>query len=285
MFYKHPNLLVMVVMVAIILTSIGAVGVKHTEKFHQTYTLKPGTRIKVYNIKGKIEISKWDEDKVEVNALKSTRVGKDELKKVKIEVTMNGDMEIRTKYLEKKAKVAVDYEIKVPGNVVVTNVETSNGGIELKGTQGPSSLNTSNGRIKVEDVDGDIDVEASNGQIKIEDVSGYVNAETSNGWIDIKGSAGISKVITSNGSIKVEIPDIKGNGVEIETSLGSIELYISPDLNADIEMSTSLGTVSYHDIKLAVSESKETHVRGKLGKGGPKIMVNTSMGSIDLYKL
>ncbi|GAI30251.1 unnamed protein product [marine sediment metagenome] len=90
----------MVVMIAIILTSIGAVGVKHTEKFHQMYTVKPGTKIEVYNINGKIEINKWDKNEVEVNAMMSTRVGKDELKKVKIEVTMNGDMEIRTKYLD-----------------------------------------------------------------------------------------------------------------------------------------------------------------------------------------
>lgn len=285
MFYKRPNLLVMFVIVAIILAPLGAAGTKHTKKFHQMYTVKPGTKIEVYNINGNIEISKWDKDEVEVNALKSTRVGKDELEKVKIDVTTNGDMEIRTKYLEKKAKVSVNYEIKVPTTVVVARVENSDGKIELRGTKGPSKLRTSNGKINVEDADGDIEAETSNGKVDIEDVSGYVSVRTSNGSIDISGTAGISKVITSNGSINVEVPDIKGDEVEIKTSLGSIDLYISPDLNTDIEMSTSLGTVSYHDIPLVVSESKRTHVEGKLGKGGPKIVVKTSLGSIDLYKL
>ena len=285
MFYKRPNLLVMFVIVAIILAPLGAAGTKHTEKFHQMYTVKPGTKIEVYNINGNIEISKWDKDDVEVNALKSTRVGKDELEKVKIDVTTNGDMEIRTKYLEKKAKVSVNYEIKVPATVVVARVENSNGKIELKGTKGPSKLRTSNGKINVEDADGHIEAETSNGKIDIEDVSGYVNVRTSNGSIDISGTAGISKVITSNGSINVEVPDIKGDEVEIKTSNGSIDVYISTELDADIEMDTSNGRVKLHDIELADSEVKKTYVEGRLGKGGVRIYIDTSNGSINLYKL
>lgn len=285
MFYKHRNLFVMFVMVAVIPATLGAALSKDVERFHETYTVEPGTNVNVYNINGNIEISKWDKDEVEVIAIKSTRAGKDELEKVKIEVKTNGDMEIRTIYLEKKAKVSVDYEIKVPDIVVVANVENSNGWIELKGTKGPSKLETSNGRIEVEDAEGDIDANTSNGRIEIEDVSGYIAARTSNGRINITGTAGISRVRTSNGRINVEIHNIKGDEVEIKTSNGSIDVYISTELDADIEMDTSNGIVKLHDIELADSEVKKTYVEGRLGKGGIRICIDTSNGSINLYKL
>ncbi len=285
MLYKRPSLLAMFVMLAIILASMGAAGFKHTERFYETYTVKPGTNVNVYNRNGYIEISKWDKDEVEIVALKSTRRSKGELEKVKIEVTTNGDMDVKTKYLKKTAKVAVDYAIKVPANVIVNHIESSNGRIYLKGTKGPSTLRTSNGRVEVENTDGDVDVETSNGSISIENVGGYVNLKTSNGRINIIGTAGISKVRTSNGRINVEIPDIKGDEVGIKTSNGSIDVYISPNLNADIEMDTSNGKISLHDIELTVSEIKKTYLKGKLGEGGPKIFIDTSNGSIALHKL
>ena len=288
MFNKRFSFIMLFFVLTLIFPSLGVSAKTYTEEFSKTYTVKPGTKIKVYNINGSIRISKWDKDEVEVNALKSTKEDEDELEKVKIEVSINGDMEIKTKYIEKRAKVGVSYEIKVPADIIVSYVESSNGEIGLKGTKGPSKVRTSNGRIEVENIEGDIDLVTSNGKIEVEDVEGVLNALTSNGSIKVAGVAGISKVVTSNGAINIEIPDIKGDEVEIRTSLGSIDLYISPDLNADIEMDTSLGSISYHDIPLVVSEKEKTHVEGKLGKvgkGGPKITVSTSLGSIDLYKL
>ena len=285
MVYKRLGNLGMLFAVAFIFAVGCAASFRYTKEFCKTYSVKPGITISVYNRNGDIDISKWDKDEIEVRALITSNRGKGELDKVEIEVSTDGDMEIRTKYLKKRARVSVDYEIKVPANVIVGRLESSNGRLDLVGTKGPSVLKTSNGRIDVEDAEGDIDAETSNGRIEIENVSGYVNARTSNGRIKITGTAGISRIRTSNGRIKVEIPDIKGDEVEIKTSNGSVDVYISPDLNADIELDTSNGKISLHDIKLEVSELKKTYVKGKLGEGGVRISVDTSNGNIKLYKL
>lgn len=285
MFNKKPNILSLFFMIVLILISMGAAATKRTEKFQKTYDVKPEIKVDIYNINGNIEVSKWDKDELEVIAIKETKGDKEELDKVKIEVTTNGDMEIRTVYIDKKAKVVVNYEIKVPGNVVLGNIENSNGLIYIEGTKGPSVLETSNGRIEAKDVDGDLNLSTSNGSIRVENVRGYVNARTSNSSIDIKETEGISKVKTSNGSIKVEIPDIRGDKVDIVTSNGSIDVYINVGLDVDIEMDTSLGTVSNHNLPIDIIESGKTYIKGKLGNGGPKIDINTSIGSIELYKL
>ncbi len=276
---------------------------KHTEEFHQAYKVEPGTTIKVYNKNGCVDISKWDGDEVDVFALKSTRLRKSALEEVKIEVTTNGDMVIRTKHLKKRVRVSVCYEIKVPEDVLVEYVESSNGSIELEGTKGDADLKTSNGgisltdvegkisaktsngRISVQDINGDVYARTSNGRITVEDVNGYVDLKTSNGRITIRGVAGILNVKTSNGRIKAEVSSLKSDEANFKTSNGSIKLYISQDLNADIEMDTSNGSIEIHDIEIVVTKKKKTYMKGRIGEGGKKINVETSNGSIDLYKL
>ncbi len=285
MYNKKLNPLLKLLVLIFFFLSINASSRRYTQKFQETYKVKPGTEISVYNRNGSIEIKKWDKDEVSVVALKGTNWGKSELDKVKIEVNMNGNMEIRTEFLKKRAKVSVNYEIKVPEVVMVSQIESSNGSIELEGTKGPSKLKTSNGSIEVEETTGNIEAETSNGKIKVKNVDGFVSARTSNGAINIKGSGGLRKAKTSNGKIEVEIPEIKGDEVEIETSNGSIDLYVSPELNADIEMDTSNGKIEIHNVELTVEKLQKTYVKGKLGKGGKKIIVGTSNGSIDLYKL
>jgi hypothetical protein len=284
MLYRYKRLL-LVLLSVLSLSLMGAAITKHREKFQRTYDMEPGTKLDVYNINGKIEVSKWEKDKLEVIAIKETSRGKEELDKVKIEVTTNGDIEVKTVYLDKRVKALVHYEVKVPGNVVLRNIESSNGLIYIDGTKGPSVLKTSNGRIEVKDVDGDLNLHTSNGAINVENARGFVNAGTSNGSIDIKETEGISKVKNSNGSIKVEIPNIRGDIIDLVTSNGSIDVYIDIGLDVDIEMDTSNGRIKLHDIEMILSEIEKTYVKGRLGKGGTKINIRTSNGSIDLYKL
>jgi len=284
MLYRYARLLITLLLVISQSLTCAAVT-RSTEKFQKTYDVEPGTKLDIYNINGKIEVSKWEKDELEVIAIKETNKGKEELDKVKIEVTTNGDIEVKTVYLDKRAKVSVHYEIKVSDNVVLRNIESSNGLIYMEGTKGPSIIKTSNGRIEANDIDGDLNLSTSNGSINVENVRGYVNAGTSNGSVNIKETEGISKVKTSNGSMKVEIPNIRGDIIDLFTSNGSIDVYIDIGLDIDIEMNTSNGRINLHDIELSIIEIKKTYVKGKLGKGGTNINIRTSNGNIDLYKL
>lgn len=243
-----------------------AIGPGETEEFRKTFKVETGTKIELHNNNGNINISKWDNDHVEVYAAKKTRKGKSELEKVKIEISTNGDMIIKTRYIKKNAKVSVSYEIKIPAGVIVGHIDNSNGKIELEGTSGDAMVGTSNGEINIRNVDG------------------YVSTETSNGKIDIVGTTGVLKARTSNGSINAEIPSIRDN-VNITTSNGNIKLYISPKLNANIEMRTSNGKVSIHDIQMVVSERSSTHMKGSIGNGGSELYVETSNGNIDIHRL
>jgi hypothetical protein len=255
------------------------------EEFREIYAVDPGTKLEVHNANGEITVSTWDKNVVEVYALKKTRNGKNELKKVNIDVTTDNRITVRTQYLEKNARVSVEYTIHVPPNVEIERLETSNGEITLIGTKGDALLITSNGEINVQDVTGSIEAETSNGEITIEGSTGAVSAVTSNGEITIKRAKSIVEAVTSNGSIEAEILHIPDEGSTIETSNGSIRLYLKDGLDADMRLTTSLGSVSVHDIDVLVSNQSKTYLKGKIGNGGSLIKATTSLGEIDVYKM
>jgi len=296
----------------ILIPLTGESAYRYKMEFRKTYSVKPGTKMTVSNQNGKIEIEKWDKDEVEVFAVIGSNRNMKELTKVKIEVSVDENMKIATRYSGEASreskekgndfgiwdfikwvtkgkytghKIAVDYEIKVPDYVVIAEATSTNGNIELKGTKGPSDSKTTNGKIKVENAEGNIEARTTNGKVEIENVKGFVTVTTTNGKIKVK-SEGIKKLRTTNGSIDAEIKKIKEEGTEIRTTNGSIKLGLPASLDADLELKTTNGGIDLDDIALEVtSKHKNKYIKGKMGKGGPEINASTTNGSIKVRKL
>ncbi|WP_287585918.1 DUF4097 family beta strand repeat-containing protein [Candidatus Borrarchaeum sp.] len=242
-----------------------------SEEFQQTYDVEAGTVLTVDNQNGDIIVEGWNNDDVEVYAEKVTQYGQSELDKVSIEVTTGNEMTVKTTYTNlfwffRTPRVTVNYWIKVPADVSVEHLETTNGGISLEGTTGDTTLISTNGNINVKDVDGYVDAETTNGGITIEDVTSVRGTET------------------TNGRIIVEIPSLSNN-VEIKTTNGAITAYVSEDLNADLSMSTTNGVITIHDVQLDLESSSATSVEGTMGDGGYDLTITNTNGNIDLYKL
>jgi hypothetical protein len=284
------------------------------KEFKKTCDAKPGMKMSVFSRNGKIKIEKWDKDQVEIFAVICTNKSMEELDKIDIDVSIDENIIIETRYPGYKTKktkekscdeedfsfrdpakkmvssgcggvkASVDYEIKVPDYLVVSKVRTSNGKIELEGTKGPSELVTTNGKIEVENVEGDIEAHSTNGKIDIENANGFVSGRTTNGKIDVK-SEGVKNLTTTNGKIKAEIKKIKEN-IEIRTTNGSVKLHLPSSLNAVLELSVTNGEIDVDDIPLEIiSKHKNKYIKGKIGKGGPEISVGTTNGKIKIRKL
>jgi len=174
---------------------------------------------------------------------------------------------IRTIYLDKDAQVAVRYTIRVPEHVVVRQVETSNGSIELTDVRGNVVAMTSNGDVQAHGVDGKIDVTTSNGSIELVDVADFKH------------------VRSANGSISAEILNSPENDVDFVTSNGSIHLYVANSVTADVTMSTSLGRVSVHNVAIVPEKKSATFFSGSLGTGGSTIRATTTNGNVNLDAL
>jgi DUF4097 and DUF4098 domain-containing protein YvlB len=260
-----------------------------SEEFQQSYDVDAGTVLKVDNQNGNIIVEAWNNDDVEVYAEKVTQFGQSELDKVSIEVTTGNEMTVKTTYTNlfwffSHPRVTVNYRIKVPTDVFVERLETTNGEISLEGTTGDTTLIGTNGNINVKDVDGSVDAKTTNGNINVKDVDGSVDAKTTNGGITIEDVTNVRGAETSNGRIIIEIPSLSSN-VEIKTTNGPITAYVSEDLDADLSMSTTNGVITIHDVQLDLESSSATSVEGIMGDGDYDLTITTTNGNIDLYKL
>src|SRR5687768_13504353 len=92
---------------------MGTEGGREKEEFRQTYNLTAGGSLSLKNVNGSVIIRAWDEQKVEVKAIKSGP-SVENLQQVKIEVNSTADtVAIDTVYpkVSRNLNVNVAYEI------------------------------------------------------------------------------------------------------------------------------------------------------------------------------
>jgi hypothetical protein len=265
---KHPLIIAGILTVLLFSGLNGCIGPLATETTTKTYAANDSTVLTIANFNGLVDITGWNGATVVVTAVKRSSLGQTDLAKINISVTTSDNhLDIRTIYTgPSTTPPSVDMTLKVPYNVTIDAVATSNGAIHLSGTKGNATLSTSNGAILVNHV------------------TGFVSAATSNAYVEVKGTTGITGAHTSNAAISCEVRAIRGN-CSIDTSNAAITVYLNPSLNATVDMATSNAKVTVQGITLNVSLLEETHVIGTLGTDGHRIEVRTSNANMYLYNL
>ena len=308
-----PFVFLSVVMLLGILV-LGAIGtyigiMNYSEKeFLRTYgDIEEGTELTVDNRDGDVTIRAWDDGhpnagKIEVHATLKTVWGKKVLDQTTIEVTDGPQFRIKTEF-EDKARwtVSVDMTIHVPSYIFVTDIETSNGDIDLEGLQGDLDVDTSNGDACIKDHNGSVDVHSSNGDVNLNnirgnayaytynnditmrDVTGETKATSGNGRIDIRDVWTVRKAHTSNGAIYLRFQNMSAEGCEVESSNGNVAVYLPPDTAFRFYLDTSNGNIEVHGFSVKYDESDSDYKKGDVNGGGPKLDVDTSNGDIDIY--
>ncbi len=237
------------------------------EDFEGSYDASPGTELTVESINGYVEIESIVGDAIKLDAIKVSNKGQDGLDRIHIDVTEAADkVTIKVRIEGNQGSLGVRMKLQVPSGVLVTDVETSNGRIILRGTTGNTTLDTSNGEIEVQGVHGFVKVTTSNSGITVRDTDGILDLKTSNGPIDadVKALAGDTKVETSNGPVTLHIDD----GLDIH-----------------ITASTSNRDITVHDDLVTDTDGSDQGLDGILGTGAIKLMIDTDNGDVDLYKL
>src|SRR5258708_5017453 len=138
---------------------------KETADWRKTYDLKPGGRLEISNVNGRIDVTPAEGDSVEVVAQKSVRAvsgeaAKDALSRIEIQETVPPDsLKLETNLQRAPGSFfggmnqEVHYMVKVPAALEV-RVATVNGGIELSGLKGRITAEATNGAVKAHDVSG-----------------------------------------------------------------------------------------------------------------------------------
>jgi len=215
--------------------------------FHQIYPLEPGGVFELQNVNGPVEIQGWDRNEVEIHAVKIAKEREADIDRVSIEIEARpNSVAVATRYPQSEGvEVAVVYTVRVPRGAHVERVATINGTVKVAGVQSVADLHTVNGNIEVYDGGGNVHAH------------------------------------TTNGNVHVELLHVaEEQGATAETTNGSVLLAVPRDTQADLE-ARSLNGSFFSELPLTSEMSQRPReTRGKFGKGGAPIRLNTVNGGI-----
>jgi hypothetical protein len=244
---------------------LAASGPAAAQDWNWSKVVPAGRAIEIKGVNGDIEAGVASGNQVQVVARKSAK--RSDPADVRIEVvehaggvticavypTPRGEREneclpgARGRSSTRNNDVEVDFEVRVPRGVLFTG-RTVNGDVEVTGLTADARVSTVNGSVEVETT-GLVDASTVNGSIKAR--MGRAN------WTDRKSFS------TVNGGITVELPD---------------------DLHADVSASTVNGSLS-SDWPMTVSGKwGPRSMRGKIGRGGRELALETVNGDIELRR-
>ncbi|MFQ5537102.1 MAG: DUF4097 domain-containing protein [Gemmatimonadota bacterium] len=195
------------------------------------------------------------------------------------------------------------------------------GDVEAAGVAASLSLEAGSGEVRARDVTGDVNIDTGSGEVDASEIRGSLRVDTGSGSVEVEGVRGREvlldtgsgrveaqgieadrvKVDTGSGSVTLEevaAPDIyvdTGSGsVEIEmlrdveqlvvdTGSGSVTLYAPDDLGARVEVDTGSGGIDVDWPLRAFSKGRD-HLKGEVGDGDGKILIDTGSGSVRLRR-
>jgi putative adhesin len=254
-----------------------------TEK---TFDFKPGGEMAIDNQNGRIVVEAWDQPRARIQVTRISRASdpqkaEEYMKQIQSEVTITTDkIEIKSHYpkrqesmgiwavlVEKSTSFQTHYYVQVPVRTRL-DLETSNGEIRVRGTQGACTAQSTNGSIGVSGANGALLASTTNGSVEVEDTSGSLEATTTNGSI-----TAVFRTLDPKGSLHAT------------TTNGNVEIYLPKDVKATVEAGTTNGSirVSFPLTSSGIMTSKT--VRGTIGGGGSTVALTTTNGQIRVARL
>lgn len=179
-------------------------------------------------------------------------------------VTIKGDIKESSSFFSNHKQIKVTYTLTLPKQYNV-DIETSGGAISIVDLIGEVDANTAGGSISLSNVQGDVEIKTSGGGLKIDDVIGKIDAKT------------------SGGSIKIKLPTNPTKESEFVTSGGSITAYLAKDVAINLTARTSGGRVNTDFVVKGDIDKKS--IVGTINDGGPKFILKTSGGSININEI
>lgn len=281
---------------------------RYQTDFHYSYDIAPNGRVNVESFNGSIEISGWDENKVDISGTKyaSTEQMRDALK---IETHNTEDsVDVRSiRPSSSMGSMGTRYVIRVPRKAQLDRITTSNSSIRIHDVASAAHLKSSNGSIRVGNVSGDVEARTSNSSIELDSVRGNAALKTSNGRIHAENISGGCDAETSNSSISIHLENAPSTPLRLVTSNGSIELAMDKAPKSDIRAETRNSSITLRlpastsarvtaetsnssitsdfDVHSELQgESRKNHLEGVIGGGGPRIDLSSSNGHIRIMK-
>ena len=228
----------------------------------RTFDVRPGARVVLDNVNGRVTVTAWNQPRVRVIARQHVE---------------SHNSELANKTMANLVNIAAD-----PNGVRVHTNQPKNSDNFFAWLAGESVRAGVTYEVTVPRTT-NLDVETVNGALAASDVSGTLKLSTVNGRIQLERCAGELDASTVNGGIAAELMTVNpGRPVSLSTTNGRISVSLPRTLGARVDAGTTNGSIS-SDIPVTTTVSTKHSLRGTLNGGGNgELRLRTTNGSISI---
>ncbi len=200
--------------------------------FERTYQVGAAPTLDVSTIRGKIDVSAGDADRIVVRGTATVRVGLsvpasayELVKRVAANPPIHQEgatLRLRPPSgADEQRAMTVAYNVTVPrGTIVQTNSDS--GATAISGVAGPVSVRTQSAAISMRDLGGEANVTTGSGAVEIDGMAGDLNVATQSSRISLRNIGAGLHVRTQSGAVE---GTFRGHGnVDVGTGSSAIDL-------------------------------------------------------------
>jgi hypothetical protein len=257
------------------------------ETIERSFDVGSPAKLKLRNIRGKIELLPGDDDVITVTAVKHSSNCNDEHTTIEIEQDEDGQVVVKTDYVNSistwfglNRPCKVDYTVRVPkdceARVSGVSSEISarelDGLIDLNAVSGRLNLNTLSGKLKISTVSGAIMAEKLTGELDANSVSGKIRVTESQLYKAF--------VKTVSGSMVLQTP-LEEGPYAFKGVSGSAMLVVPEDTPCTAQFNSVSGRMR---TSLPISKDNRHGSRGsmEIQGGGVEVSYNCVSGSFKI---
>ncbi|ABF40040.1 hypothetical protein Acid345_1037 [Candidatus Koribacter versatilis Ellin345] len=249
--WRRKTALAAASLLVVLASALSAAAAQFRDEFHKTYPASPNINVSLSNINGSVEITAWDRNEVQLDAVKTANT-QEKLNEAEIRVDASNDrIHIETHYPEHRTNnnpANVEYQLHVPRSARLDKIDLVNGKLDIDG------------------------------------VKGEVHGASVNGAISARGLTGDVELSTVNGSVSSELVDLNSaRRVKLSSVNGHVELAMPKDANAHLSASTVSGSIS-SDFQLPIHKGwVGSDLDTTLGSGTTRVELSNVNGSIKIH--
>jgi DUF4097 and DUF4098 domain-containing protein YvlB len=274
-----------------LLFTLAAAFPAHAEDWSKSYKLTGRPNLRVITNDGHVDLYASSSNQIDAHVTTTGwPIGNDG---VRISESQNGnevDLEVHVPTFHFSFgwnNRSVRIELNVPREADF-DVETGDGSVTSQAFHGQLRISTGDGNIDADGLSGQVRLHSGDGHIHASGLDGELRADSGDGRIDVAGRFDTLSLESGDGSVTAEAENGSkiANDWSVRSGDGSVTLRLPDGLNADLDAHTGDGHITLENFSITTTgEISGSTIHGKIGAGGPPLLVHTGDGSIHISKI
>ena len=260
----------------------------------ETVTLEPGGRLSIKNSRGSVQLTSWDQPRVEVRARIEAPPDVDEeygqraIDGTTINVSgTDRSVRIRADYEDVPGRwwfdrrhARVHYEIRAPRELDLT-LDIDRNDASVRGFEGAITIHLDRSDLDAADLTGEVTMDLDRSRLDMSDVTGQISLKMDRGRdIVLDGVTASFDLDLDRTAVTMRNVTIDGDSaVKIDRGALDLELHEQQVLSIDADMSRRSDFSS--DLPIAMQETGRKF-RGTINGGGTRLRIRADRGDIQL---